>query len=145
MIGIARALPLAALLGLAPVVGGCQALLPSAADTVILENDTTTVVTVHVNGAWVGTVEAGATADVSLQGRGGPPFRIEARSRGGNVLFDLTINADDYARVRDGSGSLSSGGAPGCGWIEARYGTPDPAAPIAPAPVGRAAPGGVCP
>ncbi len=134
------------LLGLTVAVAGCQAILPSRADRVTIQNDTTTPVTVHVNAGWVATIEAGAMADIPIRGHGGPPFRIEARSRGGQVLFEMSISADDYAAVRDGHGSMTSGIAPGCGWIEARYGQPDPAAPVPPeAPVGRAAPGGVGP
>ena len=133
------------IIGLAAVVAGCQAFLPSAADQVTIRNDTTTVVSIHVNGGVVGRIEAGSVEDIPLGGLGGPPFRIEARSQGGNVLFDWTISVRDVRQVRDGSASMSTGAAPGCGWIEARYGEPDPAAPIAAAPVGRAAPGGVCP
>ena len=136
---------IALVVGLAAIVSGCQALFPSPADRVTIQNDTTTLVTIHVNGGLVGTIEAGAMADIPLQGRGGPPFRIDARSRGGNLLFEWTISAEDYRQVRDGVASMSTGTAPGCGWIEARYGEADPAAPIAEAPVGRAAPGGVCP
>ena len=135
----------AAAIGLAGLLAGCQALLPSAADRLTIRNDTTTRLTIHVNGGLVGAIEAGSVDDIPLGGRGGPPFRIEARSAGGNVLFDWTISAGDYQQVRDGNASMSTGTAPGCGWIEARYGEADPAAPIAEAPVGRAAPGGVCP
>ena len=129
-----------------PVVGGCESFLPSPADHVTIENATTTIVTVLVNGGLVGPIEAGSVVDIPLGNRGGPPFRIEARSRGGNVLFEWTISAEEYQQVRDGSVSMSTGTAPGCGWIEARYGKADPADPnVAEAPVGRAAPGGVCP
>jgi hypothetical protein len=128
------------------VAAGCQAFLPSSADRVTIENDTTTRVTILVNGGLVHAIEAGATAQIALQGTGGPPFRIEARSPGGNVLFEMAISPEDYRNVRDGLTTMSTGAAPGCGWIEAHYGEPDPAAPvIAEAPVGRAAPGGVCP
>ena len=146
MIGAVRRVSLVALLGVAPTLGACQALIPSAADQLTIENDTTARLTVHVNGGLVGAIEAGSRVDIPLGGHGGPPFRIEARSPGGNVLFDWSISAGDYQQVRDGNASMSTGVAPGCGWIEARYGKADPAAPVAPeAPVGRAAPGGVCP
>jgi hypothetical protein len=142
--GAALAVSLAAV---AVVMAACQSLLPaSAADRVFLSNDTTTDVAVHVNGGWVGTVGAGASFDVPIGGHGGPPFHIEARSRSGAVLWEMTISPDDYEQVRDGRSSFSSGVAPGCGWIEARYGEPGPDAPAAAeAPVGVQAPGGVCP
>lgn len=128
------------------IATGCQAFLPSAADRITIQNDTTTRVTIHVNGGLVDALEAGATHHVSLAGHGGPPFRIEARSPGGNVLYELSISVEDYRQVRDGNTSMSTGGATGCGWIEGRYGDLDPAAPVPPeAPVGRAVPGGVCP
>jgi hypothetical protein len=58
----------------------------------------------------------------------------------------MTISPEDYEAVRDGQTTMSSGVAPGCGWIEARYGDPPADAPAAPqAPVGVQAPGGVCP
>lgn len=145
MIRAGRQLPLVALLGLAPLVSACQALLPSPADRVTIQNDTTTIVTVLVNGGIVGPIEAGATGVIPLQGRGGPPFRIEARSRGNNLLFEWTITEREYRDVRDNQASMASGTAPGCGWIEARYGEAGPEGPMAEAPVGRAAPGGVCP
>lgn len=135
-----------ALVGVAILLSACDLLAPSPADRVYLENDTTTDVSVHVNGGFAATVPAGSAADVPIQGHGGPPFRIEARSRSGAVLFDMEISATDYQQVRDGQASMSSGVAPGCGWIEVNYGVADPNAPVAPeAPVGRTAPGGVCP
>jgi hypothetical protein len=140
-----RVLPLVALFGLAPVASACQALFPSAADRVTIQNDTTTIVTVLVNGGLADRIEAGAIGVIQLQGRGGPPFRIEARSPGGNVLFEWTISEAEYGEVRDGNTTMSTGTAPGCGWIEARFGGADLEGPIAEAPVGRAAPGGVCP
>jgi hypothetical protein len=132
----------------AAVVGGCRAFLPSnPGDHVQIRNDTTTDVAVHVNGAWVGTVAAGQHVDVPLGGHGGPPFRIEAKSRSGAVLFEMAISADDYQAVNEGRSAMGSGVAPGCGWIEVRYGKVDPADATAQveAPVGVQAPGGVCP
>ena len=145
MIDRGRALRLIAWLGLASAAAACQALLPSAADRITIQNDTTARITVLVNGGLIGAIEAGSTVDVPLVGHGGPPFRVEARSPGGNVLFDWSISEEEYRQVRDGDVSMSTGTATGCGWIEARYGEADPAGPVAEAPVGRAAPGGVCP
>ena len=126
---------------------GCQSLsfLPSTSSTedrIDLRNDTTTDVTVRVNGGLVGTVGAGQRVELPIVGYGGPPFRIEALSLSGAVLFEWLISASDYQAVRDGQASMSTGADPGCGWIEARYGDP---ADMPEAPVGVQPPGGVCP
>ena len=137
-------------LAAASISMACQSLsfLPSsAADRINLRNDTTTDVAVHVNGGLVGMVGAGQRVDLSILGHGGPPFRIEALSRSGAVLFDFLISTTDYEQVRDGQATMSTGADPGCGWIEVRYGEVDPpgGAELPEAPVGVGAPGGVCP
>ena len=106
----------AAVLGCVPVAS----LTP--ADTIQLTNATTTAVAVHVNGGWAGTYPAGAVTDVPIVGHGGPPFTIEVRSPSGAILSSVTFSADDARGVAAGSGSMSTGGDVGCGWIEIRYG-----------------------
>ena len=134
-----------AVLVAASMAVGCQSLpfLPSsAADRINLRNDTGTQLAVRVNGGMVGMVGPGQRVDLSILGHGGPPFRIEAVSPSGAMLFDFLISPEDFEQVRKGESTMSSGSDPGCGWIEVRYGDP---ANLPEAPVGVQPPSGVCP
>jgi hypothetical protein len=99
------------------VMTACQA-IPGPGPIILLRNETTTAVAIHVDGRWVGTYPAGVIIDVPVGPHGEPPVRIEARSPGGTTLIELTANASDLAGTT-GTGAVA--GLP-CGRIELAVG-----------------------
>ena len=99
-------------------VAGCQG-APSA--HVVLENATGIPLAAHVNGAWVGTYPAGATAEVPIRGADGP-YRIEVRSDSGATLSSLDISVDDAVKAQAGTGSLRATTDTPCGMIRLTFG-----------------------
>lgn len=95
----------------------CQA-TPSA--HVVLENATGIPLAAHVNGAWVGTYPAGATAEVPIPGAA--PYRIDVRSKSGAALTALDISADDVMQVQAGRRSLRATADTPCGMIRLTFG-----------------------
>lgn len=115
------------------VVVGCQD--PPSGHAVV-ENATSIPLAVHVNGTWVGTYPAGATAEVPIRGGSGP-FRLEARSDSGATLSALDITADDVIQVGAGTRSLRATSDTPCGMIRLTYGD----AAVDPMPVATSEPG----
>jgi hypothetical protein len=130
---VIRATLVAAILATSAAIAGCQG-APAAHAT--LENRTDVPLAVHVNGGWVGTYPAGATAEVPIRD-GGAPYRIEARSASGAVLSALDVTVDDAQRVRTGTRSLSATSDTPCGMIRLTFGD----AAVQPMPVPTSAPG----
>jgi len=89
---------------------------------------------IFVNGSLIGTVPAGATADVPL-GRSGPPFKVEARSPSGANLIEMDVSATDVANAVGGAG-FGNGSSDDCGsidiWfpIDVKQGPQQPQAPV---------------
>jgi hypothetical protein len=113
---------------------GCQ---DAPSGHAVIENATDIPLAVHVNGTWVGTYPAGATAEVPIR-IGAGPFRLEARSDSGATLSALEVTADDVAAVNAGTRSLQATSDTPCGMIRLTYGDaavePMPAATSAPGP-----------
>ena len=128
-----RAALIAVVLAASVAIAGCQG-APTAHAR--LENRTDVPLAVHINGGWVGTYPAGATAEVPIRD-GGAPYRIEARSGSGAVLSALDVTADDAQRVRAGTRSLTATSDTPCGIVRLTFG----GAAVEPMPVSTSSPG----
>ena len=118
----------------AVAVAGCQ---DAPSGHAVIENATDIPLAVHVNGTWVGTYPAGATAEVPIR-TGDGPFLLEARSDSGATLSALDVTADDVMAVGDGTRSLRATSDTPCGMIRLTFGDaavePMPAATSEPGP-----------
>jgi len=119
------------------VLAGCQGL---SGPVVQLENLTDIPVAVHVNGAWVGTYQAGARVAIPI-GDGRPPFAIEVVSGSGARLASITLT-DVEIQAEPGTTGVAQKATVPCGRINLWFGLHDPGPP----PVAEPAPEtGPCP
>ena len=110
--------PVALLLGTL-VLAGCG-VLPASGPALRFDNQTNTPAAVHVNGAWVGTYPQGASVDVSLAGRGQPPYEVTVHWPSGAVALQLDVTAADI-RAAASAGMSTSAELP-CGTIQLSFG-----------------------
>jgi hypothetical protein len=121
-------------LGLALAAGalsGCSFVGGGSATTVRLVNLTNGPVAVDVDGAWVGTYEAGASADVPLRGHQ-PPFVVRVRSLTGNVYVELPVTAEGADGAAMGTGGASVTAELPCGVVRLTIGRVDEPPPSTP-------------
>jgi hypothetical protein len=114
---------------LAAIVAGCAIV---TGPRVAVLNGTGVPISVHVNGAWVGTVGPGASADVPFT-VGTDTTDIEARSPTGAVLVSLLGTRPMFDAAVDGSMPISAWQDLGCGRLLLSVGTIDRSA-LPPAP-----------
>ena len=121
----------------AALVAGCDSFggqpVPPDAERIRMVNATTTPVMVTVNRAWIGTYPSWSSRDdLAVFGNGGPPWRVQFQTPGGQVLGNLTIDPSSGSQV---SGFTYEGP---CGAFGASWGMPQPDLPsieVAPPPV----------
>jgi hypothetical protein len=101
-----------------------------AGKTLRVSNHTIVDAIVSVNGVEAGVLGAGVAGNILLAG-GGPPYRIDVRSKAGTELGEFQINASDVTGATSGA-SMGGTSVTDCGIVEFRFGSttdapPDPA------------------
>jgi hypothetical protein len=116
---------------MAAIVAGCAIV---TGPRVAVMNGTDVPISVHVDGAWVGTVGPGASADVPFS-LGTGTTDIQARSPTGAVLVSLLGTRPMFDAAIDGSMPMSAWQDLACGRLLLSVGPFDRSA-LPPAPVG---------
>lgn len=109
-------------------VGGCG-LLPGSGPVVRLDNLTNEPAAVEVNGTWLGTYAPGTSTDISLQGRGAPPYRVGVRLANGQEVISIEVSAEDVSDAADGSAGSAAMAELPCGTVRLSIGRVDQALP----------------
>jgi hypothetical protein len=114
LLGLAVSAVLLAGSCMSPVASPVPTEQPASRPVLGVENGTTLVVTIFVNGQPMATVNPGTALDpILFSSLPGFPLEVEARSASGRVLTTMHVNADTVTSTTDPTGNLHATGALG--------------------------------
>ena len=108
---LARPTPIALLMALSVASTGCAVLPSTSKPRLAIENGTTLVVSLFVNGAKVAESKPGSPRDIRVAGLPALPWTVEAKTASGRLLTSFEIAEGQVWTTTRPDGGTSSRGA----------------------------------